>query len=70
MAKILVIDDDPDIVMAIRMCLEEVGHGKARVRCEPGRYHAKRVQVTRTHTHAHRSAEELAKVPPRTFRSG
>ncbi len=26
MAKILVIDDDPDIVLAIRMCLEEVGH--------------------------------------------
>ena len=26
MAKILVIDDDPDTVLAVRMCLEEVGH--------------------------------------------
>jgi CheY-like chemotaxis protein len=26
MAKILVIDDDPDVVMAIRMCLEDAGH--------------------------------------------
>jgi CheY-like chemotaxis protein len=26
MAKILVIDDDPDVVMAIRMCLEDADH--------------------------------------------
>ena len=26
MAKILVIDDDPDTVLAVRMCLEEAGH--------------------------------------------
>ena len=26
MAKILIIDDDPDIVTAVRMCLESVGH--------------------------------------------
>jgi CheY-like chemotaxis protein len=26
MAKILIIDDDPDIVMAVRMTLESVGH--------------------------------------------
>jgi CheY-like chemotaxis protein len=26
MAKILVIDDDPDIILAARMCLEDVGH--------------------------------------------
>jgi CheY-like chemotaxis protein len=26
MAKILVIDDDPDTVLAVRMCLEDVGH--------------------------------------------
>lgn len=26
MAKVLIIDDDPDIVMAVRMCLEDVGH--------------------------------------------
>ena len=26
MAKILIIDDDPDIVMAVRMCLEATGH--------------------------------------------
>ena len=26
MAKILIIDDDPDIVYVARMCLEEIGH--------------------------------------------
>ena len=26
MAKILVIDDDPDIVLSVRLCLEGVGH--------------------------------------------
>jgi CheY-like chemotaxis protein len=26
MAKILVIDDDPDTVLAVRMCLEDAGH--------------------------------------------
>jgi CheY-like chemotaxis protein len=26
MAKILVIDDDPDILLSVRMCLEEAGH--------------------------------------------
>jgi CheY-like chemotaxis protein len=26
MAKILVIDDDPDVVLAARMCLEDAGH--------------------------------------------
>ena len=26
MAKILVIDDDPDTILAVRMCLEDVGH--------------------------------------------
>ena len=26
MAKILVIDDDPDMVLAVRMCLEDAGH--------------------------------------------
>lgn len=26
MAKVLIIDDDPDIVMAVRMCLEDAGH--------------------------------------------
>ena len=26
MAKILIIDDDPDIVLAVRLCLESVGH--------------------------------------------
>ena len=26
MAKILIIDDDPDIVYVTRMCLEEIGH--------------------------------------------
>jgi CheY-like chemotaxis protein len=26
MAKILIIDDDPDIVLAVRLCLEDAGH--------------------------------------------
>ena len=26
MAKILIIDDDPDIVMAVRLCLRSAGH--------------------------------------------
>jgi CheY-like chemotaxis protein len=26
MAKILVIDDDPDIILSVRMCLEDAGH--------------------------------------------
>ena len=26
MAKILIIDDDPDIVLATRLCLESAGH--------------------------------------------
>ena len=26
MAKILIIDDDPDIVLAVRLCLESAGH--------------------------------------------
>lgn len=26
MAKILVIDDDPDILLSVRLCLEEAGH--------------------------------------------
>lgn len=26
MGKILIIDDDPDIVLAVRMCLEDAGH--------------------------------------------
>lgn len=26
MARILVVDDDPDIVLAVRMCLENAGH--------------------------------------------
>jgi two-component system alkaline phosphatase synthesis response regulator PhoP len=26
MAKILIIDDDPDIVLALRLCLEDAGH--------------------------------------------
>lgn len=32
MAKILVIDDDPDIVLAVRMCLEDAGHQVAEAR--------------------------------------
>jgi DNA-binding response OmpR family regulator len=26
MAKILIIDDDPDIVLAVRLCLQQAGH--------------------------------------------
>ena len=33
MAKILIIDDDPDIVLALRLCLEDAGHKIIEASC-------------------------------------
>ena len=68
MAKILIIDDDPDIVLAARLCLESAGHkvfdannsarGLGMLDCTQARSHHPR----RNDDHGHRGFSDRAAI--------